>query len=147
MVAEGVKYLIDSDILIAMLRDTGDRTGLRAKALEVGLQNCYVSAVSLAELSSGAYRMASDRGMFEVEFIKKIFNILPFGSNDDAEIFGRSKALLYGAGVPIDDMDLLISSSALAGGFTMVTHNVRHFSHIPGLTVEDWMEGIARADR
>ena len=144
MVAEQVKYLIDSDILIAMLRDTGDRTGLRAKALEAGLQNCYVSSVSLAELSAGAYRMASDRGLFEVEFIKKIFNILPFGNNEDAEIFGRSKALLYGAGIPIDDMDLLIGSSALAGGFTMVTHNVRHFSHIPGLTVEDWLEALRK---
>jgi tRNA(fMet)-specific endonuclease VapC len=142
MVAEQTKYLIDSDILIAMLRDTGDKTGLRRKALEVGLQNCYVSSISLAELSSGAYRMASDRGLFEVEFIKKIFNILPFGSNEyeDVGCFGRSKALLYGAGIPIDDMDLLIGSSALAGGFTMVTHNVRHFSHIPGLAIKDWMD-------
>ena len=140
MVTEPAKYLIDSDILISMLRDTGDRTGLRAKALEIGLQNCYVSAISLAELSSGAFRMASDRGMFEVEFIKKIFNILPIGGNGEAEFFGRNKAMLDGAGFPIADMDLLIGSSALAGGFIMVTHNTRHFSHIPGLAIEDWLK-------
>jgi tRNA(fMet)-specific endonuclease VapC len=141
MVAEQARYLIDSDILIAMLRDTGGKTGLRRKALEVGLQNCYVSSISLAELSSGAYRMASDRGLFEVEFVKKIFNILPFGINeyDDVGCYGRSKALLHGASIPIDDMDLLIGTSALAGGFVMVTHNVRHFSHIPRLTIEDWL--------
>ena len=92
MVTEPAKYLIDSDILISMLRDTGDRTGLRAKALEVGLQNCYVSAISLAELSSGAFRMASDRGMFEVEFIKKIFNILPFGGNGGSGIFRQKQS-------------------------------------------------------
>ena len=139
MVAEATKYLIDTDILIAMLRDAGDRTGLRGRALEVGLQNCYVSSVSLAELSSGAYRMASERGFFEVEFVKRIFNIHPFGPAD-AECFGRNKALLFGAGIPIDDMDLLIGSSALAGGFTMVTHNTRHFAHIPDLKVEDWTD-------
>lgn len=136
-----VRYLIDSDILISMLRDTSGKTGLRQKALEVGLQNCYISSISLAELSSGAYRMASDRGLFEVEFIKKIFNIHPFGAEgtEDAECFGRNKALLKAAGVPIDDMDLLIGSSALAGAFIMVTHNTRHFSHIPKLVVEDWV--------
>ncbi len=139
MVVEAAKYLIDTDILIAMLRDVGDGTGLRGRALKVGLQNCYVSSVSLAELSSGAYRMASERGFFEVEFVKKIFSIRPFGP-EDAECFGRNKALLFGAGIPIDDMDLLIGSSALVGGFTMVTHNTRHFSHIPGLKVEDWSE-------
>lgn len=141
MVKEPIKYLIDSDILIAMLRDRSGKTGLRQKLLEIGLQNCYVSSISLSELSSGAYRMASERGFFEVEFIKEIFNILPFGTtgSSDADCFGRNKALLYGAGKPIDDMDLLIGSQAAAGNFTMVTHNSRHFTHIPHLKIEDWL--------
>ena len=141
MVTEKPKYLIDSDILIALLRDADNRTGLRQKAMNVGLQNCYVSALSLAELSAGAYRMASGRGLFEVEFIKELFNIHPFGlkGSADAECFGKNKALLYAAGIPIADMDLLIGSSALAGGFIMVTHNTRHFSHIPHLNIEDWL--------
>ncbi len=135
------KYLLDTDILITMIRDRTGESGLRQKALDVGLQNCYVSSVSLAELSSGAYRMASERGQIELEFIKKILNILPFGLNaSDAECFGRNKALLCGAGKPIDDMDLLIGSSALAGNFVMVTHNTRHFSRIPHLKIEDWIE-------
>ena len=124
-----------------MLRDRKDRTGLRRKALCVGLENCYVSSITLAELSSGAFRMASERGHFEVEFIKSIFNIQPFGTedSDDVSVFGKTKAMLYSAGKPIDDMDLLIGSSALAGGFVMVTHNSRHFSHIHGLKIEDWI--------
>lgn len=141
MVMEPVKYLIDSDILIAMLRDISGATGLRQRALDAGLQNCYVSSLSIAELSSGAYRMASDRGLFEVEFIRKIFNVHPFGLKEsaDVECFGRNKALLFAAGIPIADMDLLIGSSALAGGFVMVTHNTKHFRHIPELKVEDWL--------
>lgn len=141
MVRQHPGYLIDSDILIAMLRDCDGKTGLRQKVLDIGLENCHVSAVSLAELSSGAYRMASERGFFEVEFIKKIFNILPFGlpESSEAEHFGKNKALLCGAGIPIGDMDLMIASQAAAGNFTMVTHNTRHFSHIPQLKIEDWL--------
>ena len=138
MVKKAKKYLIDSDILIALLRDREGKTGLRQKALDIG----FVSSISLAELSLGAYRMASERGLFEVEFVKGIFNIHPFGLKEsaDVECFGKNRALLYGAGSPIDDMDLLIGSSALAGDFIMVTHNTRRFSHIPHLKIEDWLK-------
>ncbi len=27
-----------------------------------------------------------------------------------------------------------------AAGLTMVTHNVKHFSHIEGIEIEDWVE-------
>ena len=142
MVKKAKKYLIDSDILIVLLRDRDGKTGLRQKALDVGLQNCYVSSISLAELSSGAYRMASERGFFEIEFVKSIFNIHPFGLKEstDMECFGRNRALLWGAGIPREDGDLRIGSSSLAGDLRMGTHNPRHFSHIPHLKIEDWLK-------
>lgn len=138
---EKTRYLLDSDIVITMLRDRTDKSGLRQKALNVGLENCYVSSVTLAELSSGAYRMPSERGFHELAFVKTIFNILPFGdvNSNDSDIFGRCKSLLYASGTPIDDMDLMIGSSAAARGLVMVTHNTRHFSRIPDLVVEDWL--------
>lgn len=135
----GRKYLLDSDILIAMLRDRSDKSGLRSKALNVGLDNCYVSAVSVSELYCGAYRMQAERGLHEVSFIKTIFNILPFGESDEAEVFGRDKSILACSGKPLDDMDLMIGATAKAKDMIMVTHNTRHFSRIPGLQVEDWM--------
>jgi len=135
------KYLIDTDILISMLRDSGDTTGLRSRALQVGLENCYVSAVTLAELYSGAYRMKSEKGLHEVEFIKTIFQIVPFGAShqSDYEQFGQNKAILCHSGMPLDDMDLMIGSTAVANNFIMVTHNVHHFSRIPKLKIEDWL--------
>lgn len=36
--------------------------------------------------------------------------------------------------------DLLIASTALSHGTTLVTHNVREFQRVPGLTLEDWTE-------
>jgi predicted nucleic acid-binding protein len=35
------------------------------------------------------------------------------------------------------EMDLLIASTALVHGYTVVTHNVQDYANIPGLTVVD----------
>jgi predicted nucleic acid-binding protein len=40
--------------------------------------------------------------------------------------------------MPLDNMDMLIAASAMAAGAALVTHNVKHFSRIKGLKVEDW---------
>jgi predicted nucleic acid-binding protein len=36
-------------------------------------------------------------------------------------------------------MDLLIGSTALVHGLTLVTHNVADYANVPGLTVMDWL--------
>ena len=38
--------------------------------------------------------------------------------------------------------DVLIAASALANHCRMVTANVRHFSRIKGLVVENWLEAV-----
>jgi len=43
-------------------------------------------------------------------------------------------------GMSIEDADLLIAAQALTNGYTLVTHNIRHFENIDGLDVEDWAE-------
>lgn len=37
-------------------------------------------------------------------------------------------------------MDMLIASQALSLGVTLVTNNVREFSRIPTLPLENWIE-------
>jgi predicted nucleic acid-binding protein len=51
---------------------------------------------------------------------------------------GRER--LKDSGKPIEDFDLLIGCAAKAAGLTIVTHNVKHFSHIEGLDIEDWIK-------
>ena len=51
---------------------------------------------------------------------------------------------LYRQGTPIDDVDVLIAGTALTHGLVVITHNVRHFSRIRGLEIEDWMDGDLR---
>ena len=35
--------------------------------------------------------------------------------------------------------EVLIGCAAKAAGLTMVTHNVKHFCHIDGIEIEDWV--------
>lgn len=48
-------------------------------------------------------------------------------------------AALRQAGLPIEEADMLIAGTARAHGLVVITHNVRHFSRIDGLEVEDWL--------
>jgi tRNA(fMet)-specific endonuclease VapC len=36
-------------------------------------------------------------------------------------------------------MDLMIAATALLYDLTLVTHNTKDFSHIPGLRMVDWL--------
>jgi tRNA(fMet)-specific endonuclease VapC len=65
---------------------------------------------------------------------------LPF---DDlcAEHYGLIRADLERAGAPIGASDLLIAATARAHDLVLVTHNVREFSRVVGLRLEDWEVG------
>lgn len=45
---------------------------------------------------------------------------------------------LRGRGELIEHPDLLIAATAIRHGASLVTHNVKHFSRIPGLLLQDW---------
>jgi tRNA(fMet)-specific endonuclease VapC len=48
--------------------------------------------------------------------------------------------MLEKRGKPISDMDMFIAATAIEEDLILVTDNVKHFSRIPGLKVENWME-------
>lgn len=41
----------------------------------------------------------------------------------------------------VADLDLMIASIALCHDMTLVSGNVQHFRRIPGLKLENWLEG------
>lgn len=86
----------------------------------------------------GAYR--SVRQQDNLALLKQFF--LPFLSLpfDDvaADICGRVRAALAAAGTPIGPYDLQIAAIALANNLTLVTHNTREGSRVPGLLLDDW---------
>ena len=129
------RYLLDTNVLIAMLKDKND---VRKQILKVGFENCYVSEISIAELFYGAAKGGRKKNMEDVYHILRLFEILPIFPS--LKMYGQVKAMLEMQGRRIDDFDLLIGATALQNKLTMVTANVKHLERIPNLIVENWMD-------
>jgi len=82
----------------------------------------------------------SERVEDNLEILARFFVSFACLSFDDrcAEGYGLMQATLTRLGTPIGPNDLLITSMARAYDLTLVSHNVREFSRVPGLRVEDW---------
>ena len=61
---------------------------------------------------------------------------LPKNADEYAEI----KNVLRETGLLIDEFDMIIAGQALTEGLIVITDNIKHFSRIPGLIVENWRE-------
>ncbi|MSO94357.1 MAG: type II toxin-antitoxin system VapC family toxin [Thermoleophilia bacterium] len=55
-------------------------------------------------------------------------------------VYGGLGADLERAGKRLDDPDLRIAVIARSRKLTLVTGNVHHFEHVPGLRIENWLE-------
>ena len=70
-------------------------------------------------------------------FLKK-FIIYDF-SKEDAEKYGEIQANLTKSGKQIGKMDTLIASVVLNQNELLITHNIKHFSKVPLLKIQDWL--------
>ncbi len=126
-------YLLDTSACIAIIRKN---RVVQAKVIEVGRGNCCVSEMSIAELYYGASKSGRDEHFEDIRNILRYFEVIPVYSS--LQTYGMVKAALERKGQRIDEMDLLIGSSALYNDMTIVSHNVKHLCRIPGLRIEDW---------
>ena len=128
------KYLLDTNICIFYLKG---RFQLAQKLERVGLENCFVSEVTIAELKFGAEN--SEKVVLNRQIVSQFqtnMQIIPiFGALD---LYAREKARLRKLGTPLDDFDLLIGTTAVANGLIMVTHDTDHFRRLQGIELEDW---------
>jgi tRNA(fMet)-specific endonuclease VapC len=98
----------------------------------------FASAVSIGEMYHGAFRSPDrERHLRNIEErVLPALTVLPFDTSV-ARIYGELHAALTAAGRPLADADLQIAATALRFDLELVTGNLRHFSRIPGLVVND----------
>jgi tRNA(fMet)-specific endonuclease VapC len=129
-------YLLDTNILIALLRDRGDAARRR---LVEATGRVGVSTISEMELEHGIERSASPaRNRQAVDELLSLVEVLDLDSLA-AMHAGRIRAVLAARGTPIGPYDALLAGHARSLGLVMVTNNVRELSRVPGLEVEDWL--------
>ncbi|MGL5836370.1 MAG: type II toxin-antitoxin system tRNA(fMet)-specific endonuclease VapC [Waterburya sp.] len=136
MSANQLLYLLDTNVCIVYLKGKSSNVNQRLKSLKQN--NIAVCSVVKAELFYGSMRSNNPKKALQVqtEFLAQFIS-LPF---DDrcALIYGKLRARLTTMGTPIGSNDLLIASIALANDVILVTHNVREFSRVKELKLEDW---------
>ncbi|MBW8334946.1 MAG: type II toxin-antitoxin system VapC family toxin [Prolixibacteraceae bacterium] len=129
------KYLLDTNICIFYLKGKFE---LNEKIKQVGLQNCFISEITLAELKFGAEcsnRIQENMEMVD-DFAKEITIVPIFNSLD---VYAREKARLKKSGKMLDDFDLLIGATAIANKLIMVTENGKHLDRMSEISIENWI--------
>jgi tRNA(fMet)-specific endonuclease VapC len=130
------RYLLDTNTCIEYLRRKNQRLVTRIASQRP--RHIRLCSVVVAELFHGAHRSADPtKNLQLVHELTDTFISLAFDDRA-AESFGKIRAELEAAGLPIGPFDLQIASIAVARGLVVVTHNVVEFSRVVGLAIEDW---------
>ena len=132
----GLCSLLDTNIVSDIARHPN---GLAAQRLiEVGVEYAGISIVVACEIrfglaKSGAHRIVNRLTQLLAQC--KTLSLEPPVDEHYADIRNR----LERAGRSIGPNDLLIAAHARALSLTLVTDNMREFSRVPGLAVENWL--------
>lgn len=132
-----MKYLLDTDVCIYLINDRS--TQLRSVFNRHPAGDIGISSVTLFELAYGVYRSRHvERNRVALAKFIEPLSVVEFGA-EDADVCGRIRAHLAQRGQPIGAYDVQIAAQAQTRKLRLVTNNVREFSRIPGLKVENWL--------
>jgi tRNA(fMet)-specific endonuclease VapC len=128
-------YMLDTNILIYLIKRKP------AQVLTHFQQHSFtdicVSSITVAELEYGVSKSGSQKNKQTLDGWLQLLH-RPAFDELAASHYGPLRATLESRGTPIGPLDTLIAAHALALQATLVTNNVREFSRVPGLTLEDW---------
>ncbi|MDR3161459.1 MAG: PIN domain-containing protein [Spirochaetaceae bacterium] len=127
--------MFDTNIISYFIK--GSFPALKDNFLKHGPEEFAISALVCAELFYGVKKKGNKAIEDKLHNVLGRIKTIDFDSNA-AESYAEIRTALETSGRPLENMDVLIAASAMAAGATLVTHNMKHFSMIRGLKVEDW---------
>ena len=133
-------YLIDTSILSELMKKNPNRNFM-ARLAGAPSAALFTASVCIMELRYGVMKRGNPPGFWSriEERILSKFRILNF-SYKEAMKAGELIHQLHSIGQPIGIEDIMIGSIALCNGLGVVSTNTKHFSRIPDLKVENWLE-------
>ena len=133
------RYLLDTNILSHLIRNPSGPVFDRLKSILPA--TACTSIIVSAEIRFGLRKGASKKLQIQAEKVLEAMamDILPLEKPVDLH-YGEIRAILYQTGKPIGGNDLFIAAHARALDLTLVSANVREFSRVPSLRVENWLE-------
>lgn len=130
-------FLLDTNTCIYLIKKRPPEVIHRFEEHTVG--DIGISSVTAAELYFGvekSQRPAQNRAALEQFLLPLVVADFDYTA---AISYGRIRSALEKRGTPIGPLDTLIAAHAISLSLTLVTSNVREFSRIPDLKVENWV--------
>lgn len=133
-----MRYMLDTNICIYVIKHKPEKV-FRVLQEHDPSEIC-VSSVTYAELVQGVEKSAAvDKNRLALSMMLAKIEIRDFDV-EAANSYGRIRADLEKKGMPIGPLDMMIAGHAYSLGYTVVTNNMKEFSRIEGLKIENWAE-------
>ncbi len=134
-----MRWMLDTNTLVYALNARPQHQQVLDRFNDHDSRTLCVSAITLAELRFGvAQSRRRDQTQKKLDRVIAALTVLPF-EDDAALACGVLRAALQAQGQPIGPLDTLIAGHALSQGTTLVTNNLREFSRVEGLRLENWI--------
>jgi tRNA(fMet)-specific endonuclease VapC len=132
-----VEFVLDTNICIYIIRQKPVEVFEKFKTLNIG--SVGLSVITLSELNYGVEKSAFPGKNFDAlrRFVTPL-EILDFDQNAAFE-YGKIRTYLEKQGAIIGSMDLLIAAHTKSINACLVTNNMKEFSRIPELKIENWV--------
>jgi tRNA(fMet)-specific endonuclease VapC len=132
-----VQFMLDTNIISELIRNP--EGAVQQVVTRVGTPTISISSIVASELRFGYLKRKSDRLAHLVENMIARVEVVSY--DDVASIhYAQIRHSLQAAGKPIGPVDLFIAAHARSLDLTLVTDNIREFSRVDGLKLENWIE-------
>ncbi len=133
---KAISYLLDTNVLSDVIKNPQGHVARRLSREKPEL--LCTSIIVAAEMRYGVEKKNSPELTRRVNQLLNLIPILPLEHNADCH-YGWIRAQLEKEGVVIGANDLLIAAQALTKDAILVTDNMKEFSRIQDLKVENWL--------
>ena len=133
-----MRYMLDTNICIYVIKHKPEKV-LR-KLQTIHPEDVCISSVTYAELVCGVEKSAAvEKNRLALSMLLANMEILDFDV-EAADCYGKIRADLEKKGRPIGPLDMMIAGHGQSLGYTVVTNNVKEFSGVSALRIENWAE-------
>lgn len=132
-----MRYMLDTNICIYVIKHKP--VTVFQKLQNINPEDVCISSVTYAELVHGVEKSAAvEKNRLALSMLLANMEILDFNV-DAADCYGKIRAALEKKGTPIGPLDMMIAAHAQSLGYTVVTNNMKEFSRVSALQIENWV--------
>ena len=133
-----MRYMLDTNICIYVIKHKPEKVFRKIQTIYP--EDVCVSSVTYAELMHGVEKSAAvEKNRLALSMFLANMEILGFDV-EAADCYGKIRADLEKKGTPIGPLNMMIAGHAQSLGYTVVTNNVKEFSGVNALRIENWAE-------